>query len=282
MTIMHVAILSNPLAGKLGANTIAQLIQQKLQLKNIISHIFNIHWPDTLNGFSDVWIIGGDGTLNYFINHYPDCSIPIAVFKAGTGDDFAWKLYGDASIEEQLNIILNAAPRAVDAGKFNDQLFINCLGIGFDGEVLQSMNAIRFIGGHIGYLLIVIKKIFSFKEYAFTITADDEHWSDRFLLLMINNSTRTGGGFFISPDASINDGKLNMVLCKKLPLLKRLRYLPVIEKGKHLHLPFIINRTVQKVKIECEKELSIQVDGELRFASSLSIEILPNQFLFRY
>ena len=47
MTIMHVAILSNPLAGKLGANTIAQLIQQKLQLKNIISDVFNNYWPDT-------------------------------------------------------------------------------------------------------------------------------------------------------------------------------------------------------------------------------------------
>lgn len=282
MIITAVAILVNINAGKGKSLELSLWLGTQLQPRKISYQIFSEAWPVSLDNFSDIWIIGGDGTLNYFINHYPDCKLPIAVFKGGTGDDFAWKLYGDVTIDEQLQLILAAKPRFVDAGKFNNQLFINCLGVGFDGEVLQSMNSIRVIGGHIGYLLIVIKKILSFKEHYFKITAGEEMWNERFLLVMINNSTRTGGGFFISPDAKIDDSKLNMVLCKKLSVFQRLRYLPVMEKGKHLHLPFIISRAVQKVLIECNTELAVQVDGELLFAKRLAIEVLPNQFLFRY
>ena len=74
-----------------------------------------------------------------------------------------------------------------------------------------------------------------------------------------------------------------MILCKKLFFFQRLRYLPVIEKGRHLKLPFIINRTAQKVSIKCDQELPVQVDGELHnLASTLNIEVLPDHFLFRY
>jgi hypothetical protein len=86
------------------------------------------------------------------------------LFDGGTGNDFAWKLYGDISLEERMNLIISANPKSIDAGKVNDKLYINCLGVGFDGEILQSMKAIRFIGGQYGYLLAVLYKIFRFKE----------------------------------------------------------------------------------------------------------------------
>ncbi len=54
------------------------------------------------NGFSDVFILGGDGTLNHFINQYPNISIPLSVFKGGSGNDFGWKLYGNLSFEAQV------------------------------------------------------------------------------------------------------------------------------------------------------------------------------------
>lgn len=282
MQVLSIAILVNPSAGKGKSNHLAVWLEKQLINKNILSTIFRKQWPSTFEGFSDIWIIGGDGTINYFINHYPECKLPIAFFKGGTGDDFAWKLYGDISNEEQLELVLNATPKFVDAGKFNDTLFINCLGVGFDGEILRSMKTIRFIGGHFGYLIAVIKKIFSFREHQFFITTADEIWNEKILLLMINNSSRAGGGFFIAPNAAINDGKLDMVFCKKLSVLQRLRYLPVIEKGKHLHLPFIVHRLGEKFSIKCDTEIAVQADGELHFAKDIYIEILPNQFLFRY
>jgi YegS/Rv2252/BmrU family lipid kinase len=282
MLISSIAILENPIAGKGNSAQLSAWLHNQLKIRKIPSVIFSKNWPDTFEPFSDIWLIGGDGTINYFINRYPDCKKSLAVFKGGTGDDFAWKLYGDISIEQQFELVLNANAMPVDVGKFNDKLFINCLGLGFDGAVLQSMKTIRFIGGHIGYLLAVILKIISFKEYKFQISSGNEEWNEKFLLLMINNSSRAGGGFFVAPLANINDGYLDMVLCKKLSVFKRLRYLPVIEKGKHLHLPFITYRLTQKVHVKCDTVIPVQVDGELFFEKDFEIEILLNKFFFRY
>ena len=66
---------------------------------------------------------------------------------------------------QQLELVLTTTAKRVDAASCNDQLYMNSLGIGFDGEVLQSMRTIRWMGGHLGYLLVVLRKIFSFKEF---------------------------------------------------------------------------------------------------------------------
>ena len=86
----------------------------------------------------------------------------------------------------------------------------------------------------------------------------------------------------VSPEAKIDDGKLNMVLCKPLSVLKRLKYLPVIDKGRHLYKDFIIHNTVSKIRIECEKEMLAQIDGELICAKTFEIKVLPERYLFKY
>ena len=244
--------------------------------------VYTANWPVGLEQCSEAWIVGGDGTLNYFINKYPGIKIPLVIFKGGTGNDLAWKLYGEISLHEQVELVLNVPPKPVDAALCNEQLFINIVGIGFDGEVLRSMTSIRRMGGHIGYLWVVIRKIFSFKEFLFNIRAGNMNLHERFLIVSISNAPRTGGGFMIAPHAEVNDGKLNLVLCKPLSITKRLRTLPVIEKGKHLHLPFIIHQLVEKITVETETEVFAQLDGELIRSKIFDIQILPGHFLFRY
>lgn len=156
------------------------------------------------------------------------------------------------------------------------------MGIGFDGEVLRSINTVRFLGGHLGYLMVVIRKIFSFKEYNFEIEIDDTKLYQKYLLLIIANSTRMGGGFMISPTGNINDEKLDLITCDPLTVLERLKYLPVIEKGKHLEKSFINHELITSVKINCEKEMSVQIDGELIFGNSFEIKVLPQKYLFKY
>lgn len=282
MSEKRIALAVNPSAGKGRAAAIAGLLAGRLYHFAVDYTLFNDQWPADFNGYSEVWIIGGDGTLNYFINHYRDIKIPLAIFKGGTGNDFAWKLYGDADWKKQLQIILNTKTRPVDAGRCNDKLFLNGVGIGFDGEVLQSMNTIRMIGGHIGYYLIVLKKIFGFKEYRFKIYCEQLIADEKLLLVMVNNSSRTGGGFHVSPKASVTDGLLDLVMSKPLSVIKRLLYLPRIEKGKHLSLSFIKHITGTKFTIDCEKQLPAQLDGELMVAGKFEFEVLLGKFLFLY
>ena len=281
-SITSIAILANPLAGNGDSLKLIVWLEKELIQKQIPFVVFHNNWPENFQSFSDIWIMGGDGSINYFINKFPNCKTPLAIFKTGTGNDFSWKLYGDASNKTIFEKVLQSDPKAIDVGKCNDTLFINSFGIGFDGEILKSMNAIRFLGGHIGYMLAVLIKILGFREKEFQISVGDEKWKDKFLLVIINNSSRAGGGFMITPDAAIDDGELDLFLCKKLSILQRLRYLPVLKSGKHTSLPFTIGRRGKIFHIESKNELPIQVDGELLSAKSVHVKILPKQFFFRY
>lgn len=278
----QIAVVVNPNAGKGKSLKLCNQLSSLLKQRAIGHELFIHDWPVSFEGATDVWIIGGDGTMNYFINHYPSIDLPLAIFKGGTGNDFAWKLYGDCSVEEQFEIVLQSSPQPVDAASCNDTLYINGVGIGFDGEVLQSMKAIRLLGGHIGYYIVVLKEILYFRESFFKISGNHFHADEKFLLVMINNSSRTGGGFHVSPKASINDGLLDLVLVKPLSVLKRFFYLPKIEKGKHLHLPFVSHITGTEFVIECNKELPAQLDGELIKARRFALSVLKDKFLFRY
>lgn len=279
---MQIAILVNPKAGKGKSLRLMEQLQQLLQLKRISYQSFTDQWPLSFKGFTDVWIVGGDGTLNYFINHYPHIQLPLAIFKGGTGNDFAWKLYGDADLQQQLEIVLSSSPQPVDAAKCNEYLFVNGVGIGFDGEVLKQMKAIRLVGGHLGYYLVVLKKILTFSESSFEIKGDGLIKSGKLLLAMVNNSSRTGGGFHVSPKASVNDGLIDLITSEPLSIIKRFFYLPKIEKGNHLKLPFIQHHTGEYFLIECDRELPAQLDGELIAAQRFEFSILKQQFLFRY
>jgi diacylglycerol kinase (ATP) len=277
-----ILLLLNPLGNKNRIYKILSEISSVLSQRKISFNFFSEFWPAEINSYKEVWLIGGDGTVNYFLNHYTNIEIPIVIFKGGTGNDFATRLYDKIIVIEQISKVLEAAPRSVDAAECNGRRFINGVGIGFDGEVLKSMKAIRLLGGHLGYLWVVLRKIFSFKEGIFQIQSDDTNLSAKYLLVMITNSTTTGGGFIVSPEARIDDGKLNMIFCKPLRILKRLKYLPVIEKGKHLYKDFILHKEISEIKIICEKETLAQIDGELISAKIFDIKILPKHYLFKY
>ena len=277
-----IAIVVNPRSGKGLAVKTGQSIKERLTAKNIKHVLFVEQWPQGFEGFTEVWIVGGDGTMNYFLNAYRNIDLPLVIFKGGTGNDFCWKLYGDISLEEQFDLVMKATPKAIDAISCNDKLYVNSLGIGFDGEVLRSIGTVRWLGGHLGYLWIVIKKIFSYKEALFTITCGEKIFKEKFLLVIVNNSSRTGGGFMVTPKASVNDGLADMVLCKPLSLLKRFRYLPVIEKGKHLQKSFIVFTKQQQVSIGSEKELFAALDGELIQGRSFEIKVMAGLLKFKY
>lgn len=242
---------------------------------------FEDDWPANLEEAKEIWLVGGDGTVNYFLNQYPGIQIPMMIFPGGTGNDIHWKIYGDLSWSEQLSKREKFTIRSVDLGLCNNSLFVNGVGIGFDGEVLKSMKAIRSIGGHLGYLLVVIQKIFSFREPEYQITVNSQTFRKKCMLLSVANSSRTGGGFMVSPLADIFDGLLNFFYCEPLPIWRRLLALPKVEKGTHLSLPFIHHETLKEILIQTDDTVFAQIDGELIQSNQFKIRMSEHQLNVR-
>jgi diacylglycerol kinase (ATP) len=279
---INIAILTNAMAGKGKGLKVAHEIQRLLSERGISHRLFNGNWPADLTSFSDIWIAGGDGTLNYFINQFADLIKPISIFKGGTGNDFAGELYGNISTKQQVEKVLLAEAKPVDAALCNDRLFLNAAGIGFDGEVMKEMGFIRFFGGRAGYYFAILKNILFYREQPFQITGDKLLYKGKLLLVMVNNSSTTGGGFNVSPLSSVTDGILDLVIAKPLNILKRLLYLPKVQKGKHLQLAVVAHFKGEHFTIECEREVYAHIDGDLMAAKTFRFSVLKDKFLFRY
>ena len=99
-------------------------------------------------------------------------------------------------------------------------------------------------------------------------------------MISIANGTRYGGGFYVAPLAKPDDGLFDANLVSSLSPFKRLRYLPVIEKGKHIGLPFINYFNTKKITISSNKPIQAHLDGEYLESNELIIEILPSHFNF--
>lgn len=281
--IKNISILSNQLAGAGQSLILAQKISVELSAKQIPHSLFKDIWPANFNEFTDVWIVGGDGTLNYFVNLYPDIKLPLVIFNGGTGNDFHWLLYGIISFEEQLHLALSAEHKPIDLGRCNEKFFINGVGVGFEGEVAKSLTGKKKKAGKASFMTMILKKIFSYRSKSYRIILDKKLFPEKkYLIIDVSNGSRAGGGFHIAPEAKADDGLFDVVLIDALHSLKRLRWLPVIEKGKHLELLFIHQSRAKKIEIESKQKIQYHLDGEYYQDDKLEIEILPGWLNFRY
>ena len=279
----NISIVCNQLAGGGRAVALGKKIAGELQNRSISATLYVEEWPDDFNQFTDVWIIGGDGTLNYFFNQYPGIRLPLVVFKGGTGNDVHSLLYKNKNFEEQLEVALAASPKPVDAGKCNEKYFINGVGIGFEGAVAKSLTGKKKTKpGKAAFMGTILQKVFFYSSKKYKTFSDEYKAESESLLISVMNGHRAGGGFHIAPASAINDGLLDVVIVDKLHPLQRLRWLPVIEKGKHLGLSFIKHFRTKKIVITSEKPMDAHLDGEYYSAKRLEIEMLPGKYLFRY
>lgn len=276
----NIALLCNPTAENARSLRMAEEIGLHLHKRSIRFVTFPTAWPDSLESFTDAWIIGGDGTLNWFINTYPDTSLPLSVFPAGSGNDFHWMLYDDLRPLQQAEAILSGQTRWIDAGACNGKLFINGVGIGFDGAIVKDLAGKKKLAGKASYLLSIMKNILRYHETECRITINGETVKEQNFMLSVANGKRYGGGFYVAPKAATDDGLLDISRVGPISPLKRMRYLPVMEKGAHLDLPFVRYSQSAKVMIEAATELPAHLDGEYLQANRFTIECLPKKFLF--
>jgi YegS/Rv2252/BmrU family lipid kinase len=278
----NIAIVCNSIAGTGRAVTLAERIANELESRNIPHNLFQEVWPLNFYSFTDVFIVGGDGTLNYFVNYYPNIILPLVIFNGGTGNDFHWLLFGNKTFDEQLQIALNDEPKTIDIGKCNSHFFINGVGVGFEGEVANALKGKKKRPGKSSFLITILKKIFNYRSKYYSIKYDEKQLTGKKLFIDISNGKRAGGGFYIAPEAKADDGLFDIIIAEALNPIKRLLYLPVIEKGKHLHLPFIHHFRTDKIIIESDDIIQYHLDGEYYESQKIEIEILPALLNFRY
>lgn len=274
-------VIVNPVAGKGAAQRLKHIVEAQLKELHIPfeTRITEKKFDAQHNvskwskGFTEIVVVGGDGTLNEIVNGlYPDM-LPIRLIGAGTGNDFAKAL----NIVDFYEVFKSDRFEHVDLFKCNDSIGVNALGLGFDGEVVKAMDEARLpIRGMAAYMVFVLHKLMTFKPPVYSIKCDDEKLDGRYFITSISNGKAVGGGFFFSPKALADDGKLNMCLIKDLPLYMRPVYLVKVVLQKHvLDKKNVIMRTVKNLEIESSEVILGQLDGQLVENKAFNLNILP-------
>lgn len=156
-----------------------------------------------------VYIVGGDGTLNRFINDSTNFRIlgDIFFYSAGTGNDFKHDVDPDNSLYRiRLNDYIRSLPTVTVGGV--TYKFVNGIGFGIDGYCCEEGDRQRVAGKQdINYSAIAVKGcLFRFKPYGADITVDGEtrHY-DKVWLAPTMFGKYYGGGMKVAPEQDRNN-----------------------------------------------------------------------------
>jgi diacylglycerol kinase family enzyme len=221
-----------------------------------------------------VW--GGDGTVHEVARGLAGSDVPILACPAGTENLLAKELRIPSEPRKLVEVLQRGRIVNCDVGLVNGRRFLMIIGVGFDGEVVRRLTAART--GHISHLSYFWPIWRTFWEHDFPrmkITADGQELFDDYGLAFVGNISRYAVGLRICRDARFDDGLLDLVVfsCREQTGLMLhaawtlLRLHPL--KGD------VIYRRVRQVRIETDRPVPSEADGNVGPPTPLDVSIAP-------
>jgi YegS/Rv2252/BmrU family lipid kinase len=234
------------------------------------------------NPYSDILILGGDGTINEVANGLGRQRIPLSVISFGTGNDTIKHVQQNLDFGAQLHAAFEGQIIQIDAGSCNGRLFLNGVGIGFDGKVVERMAAKgKKFQGYVSYLAEVLSILLTYREKEIRANFNGHEFQEKVLLMTIAKGTTFGGGFMINPYAHSNDGLLDICVIGKIPKWMRINYVLKMKKGGHRHLGQVSFYKSRELLVDKNPFVVAHMDGEFIGNPPFYIKVLPQVISFR-
>ena len=262
-------VIYNPMAGNGKAGEDAKLLQMILdddleyydmtRITNYAAFLSGMEKEDFLV------IVGGDGTLNRFVNDTSglDITQEIMYLPSGSGNDFARELGTNGNPVVITEYLKNLPSVEVNGKRYR---FINGVGFGIDGYCCQIGDELRKIPGKkINYTGIAIKGLlFHFAPRNAKVTVDGKEFIYKKVWLAPTMYGRYyGGGMIPTPQQERSTGKLSVMLFHGAGRLRALCAFPGIFKGKHVkHSKMVAVHTGHEITVEFDRPTPLQIDGE--------------------
>ncbi|MEG0771731.1 diacylglycerol kinase family protein [Clostridium sp.] len=284
---MRYLFIINPIAGNGKGLTYIDKIQDyfkdkseefKIELTEYKNHAEEIAREYSCRNDYHIFAVGGDGTINEVLNGLIGTNSILSIIPCGTGNDFVKTLYQDFDIENYISKLVEGCSTYIDLAKVNNRYYLNISSVGFDAEVAYNVTKfkhIKFLPGSISYLLSVLYTAFKFRALDLEIHLDSKVINQKTFLLASSNGKCYGGGFFITPEASIFDGKLDICNIKEVSLFKLLTSIGKALKGDIKHIKEVSYSKCEKVIISSSNEFTLNVDGELLRTNHADFKIIP-------
>ena len=229
-------------------------------------------------------VVGGDGTINEVVNGLmrsrPTGAIgPLGLIPLGTANDLATMLDLPADPRAACRRIGQGRLRLIDLGQVNDQYFVNNSAVGLEPMVAIAYEQIRWLKGDFRYIVAALWSILWISYWKTNLTWDSGALDDSMTIISVGNSPRTGGAFYMTPKARLDDGQLDFIHGPKMSRLQLLKLLPQTFKGRHIDHPLVTYAQSAALSITASPATPIQADGEIidRHATEIRYRILPRK-----
>jgi diacylglycerol kinase (ATP) len=230
---------------------------------------------DSIGKADMVVAVGGDGTINEVATGIVGSDTVLGVLPYGSGNGLS-RFLGVPMSPKQAIINLNYwHVETIDAGQADGAWFFNMAGMGFDAHI-AAVFAHSEKRGFFTYVKSAFSEVIKYKADRYKIDIDGKIYEREAYMLSIANSSQYGNNAHVSPDASVQDGLLDVCIIKPFPLWRfielGIRMFTKTAKGtKYLEIVRGKNITITR-----PHEGPMHLDGEPRIAGAkVEIKVVP-------
>jgi YegS/Rv2252/BmrU family lipid kinase len=204
--------------------------------------------------------VGGDGTVNEVAKALIGTGIPMGIIPKGSGNGVARHLGISLSPSKALKELAQSTPVSFDTGLVNEHPFVMLMGVGFDANVAQRMT-LEKRRGLATYIKLVLKEYTSYRVPVITARFEGQTFSEPSFMFNVSNASQFGNNFYQAPEASMQDGKLNLSLIKPFPLWMTPGIVLRMKTKRIVHSSHYIGMPLEEINV-LNTISHINVDGE--------------------
>lgn len=219
---------------------------------------------------------GGDGLAAAVAGALKHTDAVMGVLPGGRGNDLARVLGIPLDPVPACQVLASGVPRELDLGTIGDRTFVGIASCGFDSVANRIANETRLVHGNLVYAYGALRALATWRPANFTLTVDGGERLDLTgFTVAAANSKAYGGGMFLAPDASLEDGLLDVVMISDMPKLSALRLLPQVFSGGHVRHPRVRVVRTREIEISASRRFELYADGDPVAELPVTVRALP-------
>lgn len=272
-----IKVILNPYGGRLSREAKVALVEQALVQTGLNHHLelttqrghgIELARQASQDGWPVVVAAGGDGIVNEVSNGLLQAAGEaqagiLGIIPLGTANDLANVLQIPLDTIAACHRLAAGATRLIDVGAVNDRYFVNNSAVGLEPVVTATHDRMRWVKSNLRYVLAALKSLGQPNLWPMRLRWGDSSFEGSINLVSVGNSNRTGGLFYMTPHAKLDDGLLDFVYATNLNRWQMLWLLPQTLKGTHIRHPQVVYRKATALSITAFRPTLIQADGEI-------------------
>jgi YegS/Rv2252/BmrU family lipid kinase len=278
-----VCLIVNPHAGAGRALRLLPGVEAALRAQGRPFHVERTtsmeHARELARGARDarelVAAMGGDGLTGAVAGELRDGAGVLAVLPGGRGNDFARKLGIPHDPVAACELLATGAEKRVDLAEAAGVIYLGILSAGIDSDVNRIANETRLKLGTLVYVYGLLRSIARWREARWELTIDGERRVFAGYSVAVANSGVFGGGMYLAPEASLEDGMLDVVTIAGQSKRAYLRGLPRVFRGAHLADPAVDVVQGREITFAADRPFTSYADGDPVAALPVTVRVLP-------